>query len=274
MNSTASPEIAIIMSVYLNDCLTCVNAAISSLLEQSFPHFDCFIQIDGPLNPDVKDYLYGLQDARIQLLSREENLGLARSLNGLLAVVLEKGYPFIARMDADDICFPTRLEKQMHYLEEHSDIDCLGTWAIEIDGEGKEFFRKRMPETHEECLDLFRKRDCVIHPTVMFRKSFFEKAGLYPTDTYFAEDTLLWAQGFSAGCRFANLTEYLLYYRLDDSFFKRRRGWKHARSIFSLRRRINRMLGFGLREDLYGLAYAFVKLMPPPVLNILYRVAR
>ena len=274
MSSIAHKTVAIIMSVYQKDRLPFVRAAISSVLEQSFPHFDCFIQVDGPIQDDVRDYLGGIDDARVHLFNREENLGLARSLNELLSIVLEKGYPFIARMDADDICFPDRFEKQLQYFEAHPEVDCLGTWAIEIDGEGKEFFRKQMPETHEECLDLFRKRDCLIHPTVMFRRSFFEKAGLYPTDTFFAEDTLLWAQGFAAGCRIGNVPEFLFYYRLGDGFFQRRRGWQHAKSILRLRKRINRMLGFGFREDLYALAYAAVKLMPPPILNILYRIAR
>ena len=49
--------------------------------------------------------------------------------------------------------------------------------TIEIDDDGKEYFRKKMPITHEECLELFKKRDCMIHPTVMFRRSYFEKAG-------------------------------------------------------------------------------------------------
>lgn len=59
----------------------------------------------------------------------------------------------------------------------------------------------------------------MIHPTVMFRRSYFEKAGLYPENTYFGEDTMMWAKGFKAGCQFANLPEYLLKFRLDPNFF-------------------------------------------------------
>lgn len=77
----------------------------------------------------------------------------------------------------------------------------------------KNIFEK-MPITHEECLELFKKRDCMIHPTVMFRRSYFEKAGLYPEDTYFGEDTMMWAKGFKSGCKFANVPEYLFKFRL------------------------------------------------------------
>ena len=267
-------KLAVIMSVFQRDGETTIRQSVESVLQQTYSTFDFYILYDGPVREDVDNYFTSLDDHRIHLRKRAENLGLARSLNELLDIVLEKGYPFIARMDADDICSPDRFEKQLQYFETHPEVECLGTWAIEIDGEGKEFFRKQMPETHVECLDLFRKRDCLIHPTVMFRRSFFEKSGLYPTDTFFAEDTLLWAQGFAAGCRIGNVPEFLFFFRLGDGFFHRRRGWQHAKSIFRLRKRINRMLGFGFREDLYALAYAAVKLMPPPILNILYRIAR
>lgn len=56
-------------------------------------------------------------------------------------------------MDADDISMPERFEKQIIYMESHPNVDCLGTWAIEINDDGNEYFRKQMPVMHEECLD-------------------------------------------------------------------------------------------------------------------------
>ena len=132
---------------------------------------------------------------------------------------LPKNYDYIARMDADDISLSGRFKKQIAYMETHPDVDCLGTWAIEIGNGGNEYFKKQMPVTNEECLEFFKIRDCMIHPTVMFRRSYFEKAGLYPENTYFGEDTMMWAKGFKAGCQFANLPEYLLKFRLDPNFF-------------------------------------------------------
>ena len=81
-------------------------------------------------------------------------------------------------------------------FDEHPKVECLGTWAVEIMGDGGEYYRKQMPESHEDCKKLFRKRDCMIHPTVIFRRSYIEKSGLYSLDTYFGEDTMMWAQGF------------------------------------------------------------------------------
>lgn len=264
----------VIMSLYKNDTLPVVKEAIYSIISQTYHDFQLYIVFDGPVNDSVGDFLRCLDDQRLFLIERSKNQGLAYSMNELLRLILPLDCSYVARMDADDISFPERFEKQIEYMELHTDVDCLGTWAIEFDREDREFFRKKMPVTHNECLELFKKRDCIIHPTVMFRKSYFEKAGLYPEDTYFGEDTMMWAQGFKNGCRFANLPLFLFKFRLDTNFFERRRGWKHAQSIFKLRRQVNKMLGFGIKEDCSALLYAIAKLMPKSVLNIVYKVAR
>lgn len=269
-----SKKIAVIMSLYKNDRIQFVRLAVESILGQTYKDFDFYIQYDGPIRPEVDEYLFSLKDERVKIQKRTENKGLAQSLNDLLAIVMPQGYDYIARMDADDICELNRFERQLEYFEEHPEVECLGTWAVEILSDGSEYYRKQMPETHDECREMFKKRDCMIHPTVMFRKSYIEKAGVYSLDTYFGEDTMMWAQGFYAGCVFANVPEYLLRFRLDDNFFERRRGWKHAKSIFTLRHKVNKMLGFGLIADMWALAYAAAKMMPKFILNIIYKTAR
>jgi len=268
-------SLAVIMSVYSGDAYPYVKLAVDSLLTQTCAAFDLYICIDGTIADGVAAYLNTIDIRNIHIYKNETNLGLAKSMNLLLGHVLaEKNYTFIARMDADDINAPERFQKQIQFLNANQQTDCVGTWAIEIDADGNEFFRKQMPVTHDQCHDFFAKRDCMIHPTVMFRRTFFDKAGLYPEDTYFGEDTMMWAQGFAAGCRFANIPEYLYYFRLNEQFFERRRGIKHARSIWELRCRVNRMLHYGLTAYLYAAAYAMAKLMPERVLNRIYKLAR
>ena len=267
-------SIAVIMSLYKNDRLDFVKLAVESILHQTYSNFDFYIQYDGAICEEIDAFLSNISDERVKIYRRSENKGLAHSLNDLLQIVMPKGYEFIARMDADDISEPNRFDRQMLYFEKYPEVECLGTWAVEIMSDGSEYYRKQMPETHVECRTLFRKRDCMIHPTVMFRRSYIEKAGLYSLDTYFGEDTMMWAQGFAAGCTFANVPEYLFRFRLDDKFFTRRRGWKHAMNIFLLRHRVNKMLHYGLIADLWALAYAGAKMMPTSILNILYKNAR
>lgn len=262
--------IAVIMSLYKNDVVEYVRLSVESILNQTYRDLDLYLQYDGPIKPEVDAYLSALTDERVKIQRRAENKGLAQSLNDLLAIVMPMGYEFIARMDADDISELNRFERQMAYFEAHPEVECLGTWATEIKSSGEEYFKKRMPESHNECKDLFRKRDCMIHPTVIFRRSYIEKAGLYALDTFFGEDTMMWAQGFAAGCTLGNVPEYLFRFRLDDNFFNRRRGWKYAKGIWVLRHRVNKMLGFGTVED----AYAIAKMMPKVLLNLIYKTAR
>lgn len=266
--------IAVIMSLYKNDVVEYVRLSVESILNQTYRDMDLYLQYDGPIRPEVDAYLLGLKDERVRIQRRAENKGLAQSLNDLLAIVMPMGYEFIARMDADDISELNRFERQMAYFEAHPEVECLGTWATEIKSSGEEYFKKRMPENHNECKDLFRKRDCMIHPTVIFRRSYIEKAGLYALDTFFGEDTIMWAQGFAAGCTLGNVPEYLFRFRLDDNFFNRRRGWKYAKGIWVLRHRVNKMLGFGIVEDAYAIAYAIAKMMPKVLLNLIYKTAR
>lgn len=266
--------LAVIMSVYKNDRIHYVKESVESILGQSYKTFDLYILFDGIVSDDIENYISSLDDSRIHLYKRDVNKGLAYSLNELLVIVLQRNYEYVARMDADDICMLHRFECQLEYFRQHPEVECLGAWAIEIKADGEEYYRKQMPESHGECKRMFRKRDCMIHPTVMFRRSYLEKSGFYSLDTYFGEDTMMWAQGFKAGCIFANVPEYLLKFRLDDNFFERRRGWKHAKGIFTLRHRVNKMLHYGVVADFWAFAYAAAKMMPKFILNIIYKTAR
>lgn len=267
-------KVAVIISIYKNDKLPVFKECMESLLNQTYEKgLDIWIQYDGIVDTAIDSYLKRLKKDNIFIFKREENKGLAFSLNELLGKILLKGYKYIARMDTDDISLPTRIEKQVDFLKKETNVDCVGTCAIEFCSSG-DFFYKKMPITHEECRNMFKKRDCMIHPTVMFRRSYFEKAGLYPEDTYFGEDTMMWAKGFKQGCIFANLPEYLFRFRLDENFFQRRRGWKHAKSILTLRHRVNNMLGFGFKAEIFALLYATAKIMPTWLLNIIYKKLR
>lgn len=268
-------RLAVVMSIYINDSVNYVQEAINSIFTQTYKSFDLYIQIDGSVSDTVRSFINQIKETQNVYVSEEsENKGLAKSLNNLLLKVLIKDYQYIARMDADDISCPERFMKQIDYLDKYLDIDIVGTWAIEIDERNVEFDKKRMPLTHSQCFKFFKKRDCLIHPTVMFRNTYFKKAGLYPEDTYFGEDTMMWANGFYNHCKFSNIPEYLFYFRINSNFFERRRGWMHAKAIFSLRCHVNKMLEYGFSSYIYAFLYAAVKMMPKPILKRLYKIVR
>ncbi|BDD06974.1 glycosyltransferase [Aureibacter tunicatorum] len=262
------------MSIYKGDSLPYIKESIKSVLHQTFSSFDFLIKIDGFISTEVNDYLNSIDDKRVNLFFRNENKGLAHSLNELIEYGLKKDYQFFIRMDADDISLPERFQKQIEFMESNLDIDCCGTWLKEIDEFENEFFEKKMPVTSDECKAFFKKRNCMNHPTVVIRRTFFEKAGLYPTNTILAEDMMLWTKGHELGLKFYNIPEYLILFRVTDSFYVRRRGVKYAYSILKNRIEINKRLGFGFDADIYAILNFVVKSMPPFIIKYLYKTAR
>lgn len=269
--------VAIIMTVYKGDNITFVKQAVESILNQTYNYFQFWILLDGKVDLDIENYFEKilLHESRIKLLKRLENKGLSKSLNELLNNLLPQNkFEFIARMDADDISMPDRIEKQVKFMEENPSIDCMGTWAIEIDHQGKEFFRKKMPETHADCVNMFMKRSFLIHSSVMFRAHYFDKVGLYPEVDHKEEDIVMWANGIEQNCVFANLPEYLLLFRLNKSFFERRQGIRIAWNHLIEKIKINHRLKYPLIAYIYTISYFFLQLLPTILIKFAYRKLR
>lgn len=269
--------VAIIMSVYINDVLRYVKLAVESILNQTYKDFDFYIQYDGPIRREVDEYLSSLSDKRIKIERRADNKGLAHSLNDLLSIVMPLGYEYIARMDADDISKLDRFEKQIAYLEAHEDIDCVGTAINEIDENGDD--RNKViiyPCNPCDAHRFFSKRNPVAHPTVMMRRSFFEKAGCYyPVAFVRNEDTMLWYKAYMGGAKITNLPDVLLNFRMTDAMFtQRRNGKKFAKSQLKMRKIINKNLEYGAIANVYAYAMYLLMISPSWVLKLAYRILR
>jgi len=262
------------MSVYRNDTLVYVKQALESLYSQS-RKADIYIQEDGYVPKELSDYLKEeLHTGRIKYLGeRSKNLGLAKSLNELLQIVSDK-YEYIARMDADDIAVPYRLEKQYQYLQKHQDIDIVGGYIEEFSDVIDYCKTVTYPLEHHQMFSFFAKRVPLAHVTVMYRSRFFEKAGYYPTTSPTNEDTLMWAKGFKNGCLFANIPEVLVKVRVSEDFFQRRGGVKKAWSDLKDRIYVIQTLGYNISAYLYALALFFVNIAPPKIKLFLYKRLR
>ena len=270
-------RIAVIMSLYKNDVVDYVKLAVESILNQTYKELDFFIQYDGPIRPEVDEYLTGLKDERVKIQRRAENKGLAQSLNDLLAIVMPMRYEFIARMDADDISEVNRFEKQMAYLEEHKDVDCVGGAINEIDEKGDNRGKvTSYPCEPEEARAFFCKRNPVAHPTVLMRRSMFDKAGCYyPMDFMRNEDTMLWYKAYMGGAKIANLPDVVLSFRMTDAMFtQRRNGKEFAKSQLEMRKIINKDLGYGVMANVYAYAMYMLMVSPSWLLKLAYKVLR
>ncbi len=199
------------MSVH-NGELT-LHKSVESILEQSFRDFE-FIIVDDASSDDTSNILqYFLKkDNRIKILTNGKNRGLSYSLN--LAFQTCKGR-FIARMDADDVSFQDRFEKQIKHFNANRALSVLGTGARYVSPEKWDAgMLIKMPETHEHIIQFMFKSTPFIHPTVMMKREFLESLGGYDEVLRRVQDYDLWLRGRHIGC-FGNLQEELLYYSYD-----------------------------------------------------------
>lgn len=272
-------KIAVILPVYKQDQVNFLTQAVESVFYQTYRNIHLFIGVDGTVNVDISSYLnlVSIQNS-VTVVWFKENRGLACVLNDLLDTCFRDGYEYIARMDADDISLPDRLEKQIAFLKSNPDVDVVGGAIDEIDEEGKNRGKTIVyPAGPDECRDFFSKRNPHAHPAVLFRKSFFDKmkGRKYRPEYRQNQDTMLWYDGMMAGTQHANIPDVVLKFRMTDSLFKKRRnGWAFARKQFSDRLMINRGLGYGWFADVYGFAMFCLLISPAWIKKIAYRLFR
>lgn len=271
-------KIAIILPVYRNDKEPYIKLSFDSILNQTYRNIHLYIGVDGPVGEDLTSCLKEYeQDERVSVEWFKENRGLAIVLNDLLDICFKKGYEFIARMDADDISKPERLEKQMEYLKGHPEIDVVGGAIEEID-ENSESRGKIIvyPETPDGCYKFFARRNPHAHPAVMFRKSFFNKAGCkYRPEYRQNQDTMLWLDGMKKGTKHANLQEVVLRFRFTNSLFKKRRnGWAFAKKQLHDRKIINKTLGYDFSATVFGYMMFCMLVSPAWIKKIAYKLFR
>ena len=204
-------KISVIMSVYNGE--EYLAEAIDSVLSQSFCDFelivinDCSTDRTGELLAH-----YAASDARVKVHTNEVNLRLPSSLNKAISLAEGK---YIARMDADDICLPNRLEKQYKFMEEHPHIalsSCrfmtLKNGVISSGGCGGK-------TDHESIKALLLVTNPILHPGIIAKADVIRSLG-YDKSFTCTEDMELWTRFVLAHHTVEILPEYLMIYRLHD----------------------------------------------------------
>lgn len=271
-------NIAVILPIYKGDKVSYAHLSIDSILNQSYKDIHIFVGVDGLVGDDLVECLKQYEkDERVSIKWFPLNRGLAIVLNDLLDSCFHEEYEYIARMDADDISSPDRFEKQISFLQANPDIDVVGG-AIEEINENSESRGKTIiyPATPQDCYQFFSRRNPHAHPAVMFRKSFFEKAGCkYRPEYRQNQDTMLWYDGLVKGVQMANIPDVVLRFRMTDSLFKKRRnGWAFAKKQLQDRLMINKGLHYGIYANLFAYAMFTLLIAPPFVKKVAYRVLR
>ena len=249
------PKVSVIMSVY-SEWIDWIKQSIDSILNQTFRDFEFIIVNDNPERKENALLLeeYAKKDSRIRCIINEENIGLTKSLNRCLKVATGQ---YIARMDADDISMPNRLEEQVKFLDLNRDIVACGSDAIATNKDGEVRGKIVTYHTKEEIKVSMLFQSPIIHPAAMFRRVIGGSEVLY--DEYYscAQDYALWASLFDYPM--ANLPQVLLHYRLSDvniTSKKRDKQLAYSKEIQdSVYSKLDLTLSDKIRENIFFLIY-------------------
>lgn len=222
------PLVTVLMPVYNSERY--VKQAIQSVLEQTCSDFELLVINDGSSDKS-EQIILSFDDKRIRYIKNEKNLGLITTLNKGLD--MSKG-KFIARMDADDIALPMRLERQSACLLDNPNIGILGSAYTEFNENGKRKTNQFLNNNDElKCILLFNS--CMGHPTVMFRTNLIRQQNLqYDINYKHAEDYELWVRAIQI-TKFSNYASSLLLYRLHDKQISKRQNVEQKASADKVR---------------------------------------
>lgn len=199
----SKPPLSVVMPVH--NALPYLDRAIESILTQTFSDFE-FVMLDDASTDGSSERLreWAAKDGRIRLIRAEANLGPVASSRKAAG---EATAPIVARMDADDVSLPTRLQEQVEVLERHADIGMVGCLSDTIDLQGKTIRRA-------ETWRLLRQSPMVpfAHSAMMYRRDVFERAGGYRDGTEYWEDQDL-AMRMAQLCAIAVIPRPLLLVR-------------------------------------------------------------
>jgi hypothetical protein len=198
---------------------TVLDTAIRSILEQTFDQFE-FLIVDDHSTDGTDEVLSSYKDPRIRIIPNVQSPGFSQAMN--IGVSEARG-TYVARMDADDVSLPNRLDQQLAILEGNPDVDILGGEIAFLDEQGEvrrdPAMRPHLPGHVRWSLRFYCS---VAHPTVVMRRSVLNHLGGYDSAYSPAEDHELWLRAMSAGYKIANVPAILLHYRINPT------GMSHA----------------------------------------------
>lgn len=226
-----TPLVSVIMAVY--NAQDYLKEAIDSILTQTYEDIELIIVNDGSndLSQDIIEQ-FRIADCRVVSFSHN-NKGLPHSLNE--CIKLSKG-KYIARMDADDISLPNRIEEQVRFMEVNPSVGVCGTWAEVFGGERRTI---KHPVEHEALKAKLLFNVCFVHPTVMIRRCTLINNNLtYNTNYVNSQDYKLWSE-LSKVTIMANIPKVLFRYRVSEN------------SITSITNKKNPELRYNLSKGIY-----------------------
>ena len=218
------PKVSIVIPAY--NSMSYLPETLESALEQTFTDFEVLIVNDGS-SDHVEQWSTQLVDPRVKLIS-QENQGVSVARN--TGIVHAQG-EYIAFLDADDLWDPTKLEKQVIYLDASPAVGLVHTWMALIDQHGNPTGRVITSDTAGTVWRQLAEKNTVACSSVMVRRCCFERVGMFAPILHAVEDWDMWIR-IASHYSLAVINEPLLLYRqhLENSS----KNWQVMEQAFHL----------------------------------------
>lgn len=253
-----TPRISVIMGIY--NCATTLAEALDSLLAQTYQGFKVIMCDDGSTDNTAEvaqEYVDKFPEKFI-LIRNESNMGLNITLNHCLEYADTE---YCARMDGDDISLPTRFEKEIDFLDIHTEYAIVSTPMIYFDEEGE--FRRGKGGFEPKDKDFIVGRT-FCHAPCLVRLDAYKAVGGYSVSKYLlrVEDQHLWLKMYKKGYRGYNIDE-CLYMMRDDRNATNRRDFVNRRNEMLHRLRICRTFKLPFYEYILSIFIPLIKYLAP-----------
>ena len=202
----ASPLVSVVLPVH--DGERFLAEAVDSILGQTLGDLELVVVDDGSTDA-TRSILAGYDDPRLRVVAQPHR-GLVAALG---AGIAETGAAYLARMDADDVSEPRRLERQLELLERQPRVGMAATWVAVVDEEGRELRRHVLPPGHDDLARRLLLRNPFQHGSVLLRRAALDAAGGYRGDYGANEDYDLWRR-LARSWELACVPEVLYRYRV------------------------------------------------------------
>lgn len=264
---------SVLISLYKNEKPQYLNDCLSSIANQTLSPNEIVLVLDGPVGIELREIISKwLELIPIKVIRLHKNVGLGQALNIGLQ---ECQFELIARMDTDDICYPTRFEKQINYISRYPNIAVLGSNISEFN---KNICNVRgiraVPSSYDDIVKFSKFRNPFNHMTVVFKKSIVQKVGGYQHHLYM-EDYNLWLRVISNKYYVKNLPETLVYARTGDEMIHRRRGLHYIKSEFKI---AILKIRLGIQNPFLSLAVfclrSLLRILSVKFLSLIYKTIR
>lgn len=270
-SKTMQPLISVLMPMF--NAAPYVAEAIQSIQRQTYTHWELVVIDDNSTDDSVAIVKkLAKTDSRIKLHRNPKNLGIGATMNRALHFAKST---YLARMDADDVAFPTRFALQLAYLHEHADVGIVGSYMLEINEHNDIIAARHVPLDHEQISQNMINTQTIQNSTNMINLHLIPEAQRRYDGRYSPVDDLdFWFRQLNY-VKFANIPEYLMGYRKHSN----NSSLKNIKKTFALtyRIRLKALTKYGYTTGAWQLFVHFIQTfivfaMPNRMLYGLFKV--